>query len=112
MKYFTTNQMLNTGSRLAVRVLGALTAITLLGAVAPTELRAGDDSAAATTHTQRHVAARLRHSRRLHYVSEPRINAEGRTPAPVKTENDATTEKPLPESFFRSYQENNMVNPG
>ena len=105
MKPTIATHLLKLRSHLTARALGVFVAVAVL-AVAPATVHAGDDGAS-TKHARHHESARLRHSRRVHYVSDPQHEAPTDRVI-IKKADDA----PLDESLYRSFQERNLVNPG
>ncbi len=98
---------MTTCSHFPIRVLSAAAALALLAAGAPATVHAGDDAPASA---KRHHAAKLSHARHVHYTTEPVIISHEST-------SEKKAEKPIQhdsndESLFRSWQENNLLNPG
>lgn len=96
-----------TCSHFAVRALSAVAALALLAAGAPGTAHAGDDT---PVRAKRHHAVKIDHTRRIHYTTEPVIISDEST-------SEKKAEKPIQhdsydESMFRSWQENNLLNPG
>ena len=110
MKRTAAIHTIKTTFHLPARVLSALAAVALLAAVAPSNVRAGDDSNTPVKHVRRHESARLRQARHVHYVSDPKHEAP--TVVPVRVIGNKGEEGPLDPTLYRSFQENNLLNPG